>query len=243
MVPASDGVLLDRDTRSGEVPPVARSTSALPAAATRGCCERVAGKPLALEYGPEGAEVAQERGLAGACAPTPGTLPVKSDATSTWSSAFDVLEHIEDDYRAAGRDRPGAASRRHRCWSRCPCDMKLWSEHDDAVGHVRRYTRDDPESTRSWSRPASRSSRCASWNVLLRPIAAWRRQASRPAATWTTCRPVVNAGLTTIIAAERYLPLGRLPGVSLIARASLTPLAWPGRTLAWCRARRCRWLS
>jgi hypothetical protein len=31
--------------------------------------------------------------------------------------------------------------------------------------------------------------------------------------------PVVNLGLRTIITVERYLPLGGLPGVSLLVRA------------------------
>ena len=63
-----------------------------------------------------------------------------ADASLDLVVAFDVLEHIEDD-DAAVREvlralRPGG----HYLVA-VPCDPKLWSAHDEAVGHVRRYTR------------------------------------------------------------------------------------------------------
>jgi hypothetical protein len=56
-----------------------------------------------------------------------------------------------------------------------------------------------------------------SWNVLLRPIAAWRRKRST-GSDLDRLPAVVNLGLRAIVAAERYLPVDRLSGVSLIAR-------------------------
>jgi hypothetical protein len=57
-----------------------------------------------------------------------------------------------------------------------------------------------------------------SWNVLLRPVVAIRRRTSS-GSDLENLHPVVNFGLRTIITAERYLPVGGLPGVSLLVRA------------------------
>jgi hypothetical protein len=54
--------------------------------------------------------------------------------------------------------------------------------------------------------------------VLLRPVAAWRRQKST-GSDLTELSPLVNLGLTAVISAERYLPVGKLPGVSVLVRA------------------------
>ncbi|GMA85701.1 hypothetical protein GCM10025868_09510 [Angustibacter aerolatus] len=92
----------------------------------------------ALEYGEEGAGVARSRGLATLRADAT-RLPV-ADASLDLVVAFDVLEHIEDDdaaVREVARSlRPGG----HFVVA-VPCDPRLWSEHDEAVLHVRRYTR------------------------------------------------------------------------------------------------------
>ena len=57
-----------------------------------------------------------------------------------------------------------------------------------------------------------------SWNVLLRPVVALRRRSST-GSDLERMHPLVNAGLRGVITAERYLPVGRLPGVSLLVRA------------------------
>jgi hypothetical protein len=57
-----------------------------------------------------------------------------------------------------------------------------------------------------------------SWNVLLRPAAAWRRRRSTGSDLDDLPGPV-NLGLRAVIAAERYLPVKSLPGVSLMLRA------------------------
>jgi hypothetical protein len=97
-----------------------------------------------------------------------------------------------------------------------PADMALWSAHDEAVGHVRRYTRETLTSVivkgglvieDIWS-----------WNVLLRPVVRLRRRSSE-GSDLDDVHPVVNAGLKAIITAERYLPVRSLPGVTLFLRA------------------------
>lgn len=168
----------------------------------------------ALEYGAEGAEVAHERGIPVVRADATA-LPF-ADESLDLVTAFDVLEHIEDDKTAAGEIvralKPGGTA-----LIAVPSDMKLWSDHDVAVGHVRRYDRSSLADLLGGAGLTVHS--MDSWNVLLRPIAALRRKRST-GSDLEELSPVVNLGLTTIIATERYLPVGRLPGVSLIARAT-----------------------
>jgi SAM-dependent methyltransferase len=167
----------------------------------------------ALEYGPEGAEVAHLRGIP----------VVRGDATALPFDdqsqglvvAFDILEHIVDDKGASAEMlrvlRPGG-----HALVAVPCDMDLWSDHDVAVGHVRRYQRQEFVDLLESSGFVLEN--LFSWNVLLRPIAARRRRRSTGSDLADTSS-LVNAGLRAVITAERYLPLGNLPGISLMARA------------------------
>ncbi|HET8683172.1 MAG TPA: class I SAM-dependent methyltransferase [Micromonosporaceae bacterium] len=170
-------------------------------------------RPVALEYTADGAGVARERGLHVMQADA-RRLPVGTQALDL-VVAFDILEHIEDDLAAAAEIRrvlrPGAVA-----LVAVPCDMRLWSAHDVAVGHVRRYTR------RTLTDVVEKAGLVVdelwSWNVLLRPAAAWRRRRST-GSDLDRVPSVVNLGLTAVIAAERYLPVRSLPGVSLMLRA------------------------
>ncbi|MGC5020910.1 class I SAM-dependent methyltransferase [Micromonospora sp. DT47] len=170
-------------------------------------------RPLALEYSAEGAGVAHERGLDVIRADA-RRLPVRS-ASLGLVVAFDILEHFDEDHLAAAEIRrtlrPGGTA-----LIAVPCDMALWSAHDDAVGHVRRY---DRESLRSVMEKAGLVvDELGSWNVLLRPVAAWRRRRAS-GSDLDDVNPVVNLGLQAIVTAERYLPVRSLPGVSLMLRA------------------------
>lgn len=169
-----------------------------------------------LEYGAEGAEVAQERGLAVMRADAT-RLPL-ADGSLDLVTAFDVLEHLEDDdacVREVARVlKPGGTF-----LVAVPADPKLWSAHDVAVSHVRRYTRStltqvlDQENLRlEWMK---------SWMVLLRPVVALRRK-STSGSDLDDLNPVVNAGLSAIVTAERYLPVSSLPGVTLFAELRRT---------------------
>ena len=167
----------------------------------------------ALEYGADGAEVARERGLPVMRADAT-KLPVGT-GTLDLVVAFDVLEHLVDD-DACAREvhrvlRPGGTF-----LVAVPCDPALWSAHDEAVGHVRRYTR--PTLQDLLRRNDFGVESMTSWNVLLRPVVALRRRSSS-GSDLDDLHPVVNAGLRTIITAERYLPVKRLPGVSLLVTA------------------------
>ena len=169
--------------------------------------------PIALEYSQEGAEVARERGLAVIRADA-RFLPVPA-ASLDLVTAFDVLEHIDDDHLAAAEIRralrPGGTA-----LIAVPADMRLWSAHDEAVGHVRRYDRAGLLAVAE--KAGLVVDELWSWNVLLRPVAAWRRRRSTGSDLDTLAAPV-NLGLRAVVAAERYLPVKSLPGVSLMMRA------------------------
>jgi SAM-dependent methyltransferase len=170
-------------------------------------------RPMALEYAPTAAVFARERGL-DVLRGDAREIPVRTGALDL-VTAFDVLEHIEEDYLAAAEItrvlRPGGTA-----LIAVPADMALWSAHDEAVGHVRRYTRETLTSVivkgglvieDLWS-----------WNVLLRPLVGLRRKSST-GSDLEEVNPVVNSALRAVIAAERYLPVRSLPGVTLFLRA------------------------
>jgi SAM-dependent methyltransferase len=168
---------------------------------------------LAVDYNETGVEIARERGL-DAIRADARNLPLESKKYDL-VVAFDVLEHIEEDHLAAAEIarvlRPGATA-----LIAVPCDMALWSVHDEAGGHYRRYTR------RTLSELVTGSGLVIdslwSWNVLLRPVVARRRRSSTESDLYSI--PAwVNLCLTAVICAERYLPVRSLPGVSLMLRA------------------------
>ena len=169
--------------------------------------------PVAMEYGPDGAEVAHERGLAAVRADA-RYLPL-ADASLSLVVAFDILEHIEEDDLAVAEIRrvlrPDGT-----LLIAVPADPRLWSDHDVAVDHVRRYTRETLSSVLQGG--GFEIARMASWNVLLRPVVAMRRKRST-GSDLDDLNPVVNTALTAIITAERYLPVKQLPGVSLLVTA------------------------
>jgi SAM-dependent methyltransferase len=173
---------------------------------------RAGWRPVALEYSAAGAGVAQSRGLTVVRADAQA-LPFAQDSFDL-VVAFDVLEHVvRDDVMASEIHRvlrPGAVG-----LIAVPADMRLWSAHDEAVGHVRRYDREGLHRVLSLSGLQVES--LWSWNVLLRPVAAFRRRRSTGSDLEELPR-VVNIGLRAVVAAEKYLPVKSLPGVSLVAQ-------------------------
>ncbi|KAB1911393.1 bifunctional 2-polyprenyl-6-hydroxyphenol methylase/3-demethylubiquinol 3-O-methyltransferase UbiG [Micromonospora sp. AMSO31t] len=170
-------------------------------------------RPVALEYSAEGAGVARARGLHVIRADA-RHLPVPSAGLGL-VVAFDILEHVDEDHVAAAEIRralrPGGTA-----LIAVPADMRLWSAHDVAVGHIRRY---DRAGLRAVVEKAGLVvDELWSWNVLLRPVAAWRRRRST-GSNLDAPHPLVNLGLRTVVTAERHLPVRALPGVSLMLRA------------------------
>ncbi|MFI6511246.1 class I SAM-dependent methyltransferase [Streptosporangium sp. NPDC050855] len=168
---------------------------------------------LVADFSELAVELARERGLRAIHADA-RDLPLP-DAEFDLVMALDVLEHIEEDDRAAGELarvlRPGGTA-----LITVPCDMALWSAHDVASGHVRRYTREDLGALLTGAGLVV--DRMWSWNVLLRPVVARRRRHTAGSDVTETPR-LVNMGLRAVVMAERYLPVTSLPGVSLMVRA------------------------
>ena len=170
-------------------------------------------RPVAVEYEPTAAQIARERGV-DVVRGDARELPVRTGSMDL-VIAFDVLEHIEEDYLAAAEItralRPGGTA-----LIAVPADMALWSAHDEAVGHVRRYNRE--MLTTVLVKGGLVVEDLWSWNVLLRPVVRLRRKSST-GSDLDDVNPLVNAGLMAVIAAERYLPVKSLPGVTLFLRA------------------------
>lgn len=163
---------------------------------------------VALEYTQEGALAAAVRSVPVMRADAT-ELPLESGSLDL-VMAFDLLEHLVDDDACVQEVhrliRPGAPF-----LVAVPVDPRLWSEHDVAVGHVRRYRRE--EILDLLRRNGFEIERRFAWNVLLRPVVRLRRRTSQGSDLQDTAW-VVNAALRCIIAVERYLPVKDLPGVT-----------------------------
>lgn len=169
----------------------------------------------ALEYSAAGVELARGRGLD----------VVQGDARDIpfpdnhfgLVVAYDVLEHIQEDDQVvteiARVVRPDG-----RVLIAVPADMRLWSPHDEAIGHVRRYTRQSLVAL--FDNDSFAIDEVRSWNVLLRPVVAFRRR-SVTDNDLTPVPRIVNAGLSVVIKAERYLPVANRSGVSLLLNATV----------------------
>ena len=167
---------------------------------------------IAVEYSDSVASVAYSRGICIIRADA-RELPVRS-GTCGLVTALDVLEHIDEDYLAAAEIarvlQPGGTA-----LIAVPCDMALWSAHDDAVGHLRRYSRSELASL--VQKASLTVEKMWSWNVLLRPVVSLRRKFST-GSDLEEVSALANEVLTAVIVAERYLPTRSLPGVSLFLR-------------------------
>jgi SAM-dependent methyltransferase len=206
--------LLDRELRLLAPPGIALDLGAAGGGNTRVLRAR-GWRAVAVDYSAEATRIARGRGLAALRADGRG-LPVRSGRCDL-VVAFDVLEHIEEDYLVAAEIarvlKPGG-----RALIAVPCDMELWSAHDEAVGHVRRYSRAALDRVIRAAGLEIESMR--SWNVLLRPALAIRRR-SATGSDLDSVPAVVNQALGAIVRAERYLPVSSLPGSSLTLRARL----------------------
>lgn len=176
-------------------------------------------RAAALEYGAEGARVCAERAISVVRADATA-LPL-APASLDLVVAFDVLEHIPDDKSAVVSVfealRPGGTF-----LVAVPVDMRLWSAHDEAVGHVRRYSRSELTDLLTGAGFVLEDVR--SWMVLLRPAVALRRWlgdrlGGESGSDLDDPPSWLNRVLGGVVAAERHLPVGSLPGVSVLVRA------------------------
>jgi hypothetical protein len=99
-----------------------------------------------------------------------------------------------------------------------PAGMDLWSGHDVALGHVRRYERNGLVALVEQAGFAVDDT--MGWNVLLRPIARTRRRTNTSESEMAEINAVLNWGLRTVVRLESWLPVERLRGISLLLRAT-----------------------
>ncbi|HSW04683.1 class I SAM-dependent methyltransferase [Aquabacterium sp.] len=175
----------------------------------------------AMEYDPLAREIAQSQQV---CTVQLGGLPEPvpfDDRRFDLICLLDVLEHIADDGAALGRIRrllkPGG-----RLLLTAPAYRWLWSAHDSAHHHHRRYT---AGALRALAGKAGlRVQRIGYCNTLLFPLIALARLAQaalrRPGGSDAALPPpLLNRLLETVFASERHvLPRWLFPfGVSVIA--------------------------
>ena len=133
------------------------------------------GRFTGLDASPVAAAMAQERSGNPVVIGDATAMPF-GDASFDGVMALDVLEHIEDDRAAVSEIRrvlkPGGA-----LIASVPCHPILFSRHDKALQHVRRYTRG--QFLGLLSQGGFRPQQVAWTNSLLFPVAASARLASR----------------------------------------------------------------
>ena len=95
--------------------------------------------------------------------------------------------------------------------------MDLWSGHDVALGHVRRYERD--QLVDLVRRAGFVVDDTMGWNVLLRPVARARRRTNAGDSEMEEVNPVLNWGLRSVVRVESWLPVKRRRGISIVLRA------------------------
>lgn len=175
--------------------------------------ESLGWRPVAFEYSEIGARLARSRGLDVSRADA-HALPLQSDSMGV-VTAMDVLEHLEDDLQAA-RELYRVLRQDGVLVVAVPADPTLWSAHDEAVSHLRRYTR---ETLREVLESAGFTIvELWSWNVLLRPLAVLKRRNS-PGSDLEQVPQMLNAALRGVVVLERFLPVRNRRGVSIFCVA------------------------
>ena len=190
----------------------------LPMLATFGQVTGIEGDQLAVEHC---------RSTFGQFEVAHGQIPhaIPTEGTLTLATAFDVIEHLDDDVGALvalrRSVRPGGTVA-----VTVPALSWLWSDHDRANGHRRRYTH---QVLLGAIQQAGLEVRHASYfNTILLPPVAVSRLAQRihasvvePESDFSMPPPLLNRILTGVLRSERRIAARRgLPiGVSLIAIA------------------------
>ena len=185
-----------------------------------------------VEMDPEGVRFCQERGLTGVVKGRAEALPFEPE-TFDVVMALDVIEHLDDDQLAL-LEFNRVLRKDGALLVTVPAYPFLWSEHDVALHHKRRYTR--KTLIEALEKGGFVVEKCSYYNTFLFPIVAGVRMIQRlfgmrakPESDVSLPAPWVNGMLTRILGSERFLLKATpLPfGVSLIAIARPQDLGGP----------------
>lgn len=170
----------------------------------------------ALDHSPASAAAARARGL----------RVVRGDARALPfdDESFDLListdawEHVVEDDQVAAEARrvlrPGG-----KLLVAVPSGMDLWSGHDVALGHHRRYDR--AQLVDLVQAAGFEVDDVFGWNVLLRPVARVRRRNRKGSESeMEQVNPLLNTALRAIVSSEAYLPVRKRRGISLVLRGT-----------------------
>ena len=165
---------------------------------------------IGLDGDAEGLRFCRERGAARLVRADGSSIPIRGAAAGV-VLALDVLEHLEDDEAALAEIarilRPGGF-----LLANVPALPALFSEHDRALGHRRRYRRGELEAR---ARAAGFAIlRSTGWGFPLLPFVALSRRFRRAGARSDVHEipSLLNGGFAGLLGLERAaLRLGRLP--------------------------------
>jgi SAM-dependent methyltransferase len=181
------------------------------------------GNVIGIEPDSAAVRLAHRRGGAGYCRTNGTDLPFR-DGSFDVVMASDVLEHIEHDDRAVSEIArvlfPGGSA-----ILSVPAHRWLFSQHDTALQHFRRYSR--PAVRDLLERNRLRVSRLSYWNVALFPVVCIqrligkRRGTGQPHSDTVLPPRLLNEALAGLLAVESALASRiTLPwGLSLVAVA------------------------
>ncbi|MCX7626501.1 MAG: class I SAM-dependent methyltransferase [Candidatus Sumerlaeaceae bacterium] len=168
------------------------------------------GEVTGLDFSPIALTYCRQRGLQKLIRADVEQIPLCSDCADILT-AFDLVEHVEND-RALLQEMFRILKPSGYAFITVPAHKKLWSMHDVALHHKRRYEKKEFESL---VRDAGFAIERYSYIMMsIYPMAALFRKAKRAFVRESTAPPhtdefplpqSVNAALLTLVSAERHL--------------------------------------
>lgn len=178
------------------------------------------GNVVGLDFSGEALEFAKLRGRIPLVRASADNLPIKNESINMLC-AFDTLEHIDDD-KAALREFYRVLNGDGYLILTVPAFRSLWSAHDIAVHHKRRYSKD--ELIESLLSSGFKIQRISYWNFLLFPLIYLvrlfrRNRVAKPSTDLRSTPFFINYILILILKFEALLLKGCQPpfGVSIVS--------------------------
>jgi SAM-dependent methyltransferase len=169
----------------------------------------------AVEYSDFGSEACARQGI-NVIQADATELPLE-DHSIDGIVAMDVLEHIEDDNKVL-REFCRVSKPNGSLFITVPAFRFLWSAHDEAVDHVRRYSKEELIAKVENAGFSINSIRY--WNSLLFPLALITRLTGRSGSDLKIPPHFINNICSAVVKFERKSKvIGLLPGTSIIVDA------------------------